>query len=136
MRSISHLPLVRACGRVKFHYNYCDAQNHRTYLCDDLDKSVIVYARRWNYSEFSTCMSPCGIGIQTRDVTCIHEVTQGTGKAVPVPNSMCPQPPPADRRYCNVWDCPVKWSTGEWGKVLVYIFVYKDLTIVERALDA
>ncbi|XP_067210775.1 ADAMTS-like protein 3 isoform X4 [Linepithema humile] len=71
---------------------------------------------RWNYSEFSTCMSPCGIGIQTRDVTCIHEVTQGTGKAVPVPSSMCPQPPPADRRYCNVWDCPVKWSTGEWGK--------------------
>ncbi|XP_020298368.1 ADAMTS-like protein 1 isoform X2 [Pseudomyrmex gracilis] len=71
---------------------------------------------RWNYSEFSTCMSPCGIGIQTRDVTCIHEVTQGGGKAVAVPNSMCPQPPPADRRYCNVWDCPVKWSTGEWGK--------------------
>ncbi|EFN62926.1 ADAMTS-like protein 3, partial [Camponotus floridanus] len=71
---------------------------------------------RWNYSEFSTCMSPCGIGIQTRDVTCIHEVTHGTGKAVPVPNYMCPQPPPADRRYCNVWDCPIKWSTGEWGK--------------------
>ncbi|XP_036139996.1 protein madd-4 isoform X3 [Monomorium pharaonis] len=71
---------------------------------------------RWNYSEFSTCMSPCGIGIQTRDVTCIHEVTHGTGKAVPVPNYMCPQPPPADRRYCNVLDCPVKWSTGEWGK--------------------
>ncbi|XP_032685179.1 protein madd-4 isoform X3 [Odontomachus brunneus] len=71
---------------------------------------------RWNYSEFSTCMSPCGIGIQTRDVTCIHEVTRGNGKTVPVPNYMCPQPPPADRRYCNVWDCPVKWSTGEWGK--------------------
>lgn len=75
--------------------------------------------RRWNYSEFSPCMSPCGIGIQTRDVTCIHEVTRGsTGKAVPVPNQMCPQPPPTDRRYCNVWDCPVKWSIGEWGKVL------------------
>ncbi|XP_025155245.1 protein madd-4 isoform X2 [Harpegnathos saltator] len=71
---------------------------------------------RWNYSEFSTCMSPCGIGIQTRDVTCIHEVTRGSGKTVPVPNYMCPQPPPADRRYCNVWDCPVKWSTGEWEK--------------------
>ncbi|XP_076245168.1 ADAMTS-like no long nerve cord isoform X2 [Calliopsis andreniformis] len=72
---------------------------------------------RWNYSEFSPCMSPCGIGIQTRDVTCIHEVTRGsTGKTVPVPNHMCPQPPPADRRYCNVWDCPVKWSTGVWGK--------------------
>lgn len=84
-----------------------------------LDECVIVCARRWNYSEFSTCMSPCGIGIQTRDVTCIHEVTRGNGKTVPVPNYMCPQPPPADRRYCNVWDCPVKWSTGEWGKVCI-----------------
>ncbi|XP_015429195.1 PREDICTED: ADAMTS-like protein 3 [Dufourea novaeangliae] len=72
---------------------------------------------RWNMSEFSPCLSPCGIGIQTRDVTCIHEVIRGsTGKTVPVPQKMCPQPPPADRRYCNVWDCPPKWSTGEWGK--------------------
>ncbi|XP_043590523.1 protein madd-4-like isoform X1 [Bombus pyrosoma] len=71
---------------------------------------------RWNFSEFSPCMSPCGIGIQTRDVTCIHEVIRGTGKMVPVPSHMCPQPPPADRQYCNVWDCPVKWSTGKWSK--------------------
>ncbi|XP_076379649.1 ADAMTS-like no long nerve cord isoform X2 [Megalopta genalis] len=72
---------------------------------------------RWNLSEFSTCMSPCGLGIQTRYVTCIHEVTRGsTGKTVPVPNKMCPQPPPADRQYCNVFDCPVKWNVGKWGK--------------------
>ncbi|XP_011333048.1 protein madd-4 isoform X2 [Ooceraea biroi] len=83
----------------------------RVRVCND-----VPCPPRWNYSEFSTCMSPCGIGIQTRDVTCIHEVTHGTGKAVPVPNYMCPQPPPADRRYCNVLDCPVKWNVGEWGK--------------------
>jgi len=79
-------------------------------------------------------MSPCGIGIQTRDVTCIHEVTHGTGKAVPVPNYMCPQPPPADRRYCNVLDCPVKWSTGEWGKVYVCTCLYKASTISGKKL--
>ncbi|XP_043685807.1 protein madd-4 isoform X2 [Vespula pensylvanica] len=71
---------------------------------------------RWRYSEFLPCMSPCGIGIQTRDVTCIHEVTRGIGNTVTVPNHMCPQPPPADRQYCNVLDCPVKWSAGEWGE--------------------
>ncbi|CAK9806200.1 Protein madd-4 [Anthophora quadrimaculata] len=72
---------------------------------------------RWNFSEFSPCLQPCGIGIQTRDVTCIHEVTRGVGgKTVPVPSHMCPQPPPADRQYCNVWDCPVQWSIGQWGK--------------------
>ncbi|OAD54584.1 ADAMTS-like protein 1, partial [Eufriesea mexicana] len=69
---------------------------------------------RWNFSEFLPCNNPCGIGIQTRDVTCIHEVTRGTSNTVP--NYMCPQPLPADRQYCNVLDCPVKWSTGDWSK--------------------
>ncbi|XP_033220968.1 protein madd-4 [Belonocnema kinseyi] len=71
---------------------------------------------KWNTTDFSPCMSPCGLGIQTRDVTCIHEVTRGTGNTVAVPSHMCPQPPPVDRRYCNVFDCPVKWHLGEWGK--------------------
>lgn len=71
---------------------------------------------RWNYSEFSPCSQTCGIGIQTRDVTCIHEVTQGSGNAVIVPNNMCPQPPPPDRQYCNVLDCPVRWRVSDWSK--------------------
>jgi len=33
-----------------------------------------------------------------------------------VPNNMCPQPPPPDRQYCNVLDCPVKWEVSEWSK--------------------
>ena len=66
-------------------------------------------------------MSPCGLGIQTREVSCIHEVTRGTGNTVQVPNHMCPQPPPADRQYCNVWDCPVDWNVGEWSKVFIII---------------
>jgi ADAMTS-like protein 1/3 len=35
---------------------------------------------------------------------------------VTVPNNMCPQPAPPDRKHCNVLDCPVKWHTGEWSK--------------------
>ncbi|KAK0078981.1 hypothetical protein PV325_001882, partial [Microctonus aethiopoides] len=72
---------------------------------------------RWNYSDFSPCNSPCGIGIQTRDVTCIHEVARGPGNTVVVPNHMCQTPPPVDRQHCNVWDCPPKWQPGEWDKV-------------------
>ncbi|KAI8423839.1 hypothetical protein MSG28_012849 [Choristoneura fumiferana] len=71
---------------------------------------------RWNYTEFSQCTKSCGIGIQTREVSCIHEVTRGGTNTVVVPNSMCPQPPPPDRQYCNVLDCPVRWHTGEWSK--------------------
>ncbi|XP_054005175.1 protein madd-4 isoform X1 [Hylaeus anthracinus] len=84
----------------------------RTRVCNDHSCPP-----RWNYSDFSPCMSSCGIGIQTREVTCVHEVTRSsTGKIQSVPNHMCPQPQPADRRYCNVLDCPIKWSTGEWSK--------------------
>lgn len=69
---------------------------------------------RWNFSDFQPCSKSCGIGIQTREVNCIHEIT-GVSTAV-VPNNLCPQPPPPDRQYCNVLDCPVKWHTGNWTK--------------------
>ncbi|XP_026471091.1 ADAMTS-like protein 3 [Ctenocephalides felis] len=71
---------------------------------------------RWNYSNFQPCTKSCGIGIQTREVNCIHEVTRGGGNTVVVPNNMCPQPPPPDRQYCNVLDCPARWKIGEWGR--------------------
>ncbi|KAF7274526.1 hypothetical protein GWI33_012822, partial [Rhynchophorus ferrugineus] len=71
---------------------------------------------RWSYTEFSPCSQSCGIGIQTRDVTCIHELTQGGTNTVTVPNNRCPQPPPPDRQYCNVLDCPVRWRVSEWSK--------------------
>ncbi|XP_054082608.1 ADAMTS-like protein 1 isoform X4 [Zeugodacus cucurbitae] len=71
---------------------------------------------RWNYSDYTPCSKSCGIGIKTREVQCIHEVTRGGENTMVVPNSMCPQPPPADRQYCNVLDCPVRWEVGEWSK--------------------
>ncbi|XP_037909605.1 ADAMTS-like protein 1 isoform X2 [Hermetia illucens] len=71
---------------------------------------------RWNYSDFTPCSKSCGIGIRTREVTCIHEVTRGGENTMVVPNTMCPQPPPADRQYCNVLDCPVRWEVSEWSK--------------------
>ncbi|XP_021917210.1 ADAMTS-like protein 1 [Zootermopsis nevadensis] len=71
---------------------------------------------RWNYSDFQPCTKSCGVGFQTREVNCIHEVTRGGSNTVIVPNNMCPQPPPIDRQYCNVLDCPIHWHTSEWTK--------------------
>ncbi|XP_033608182.1 protein madd-4 isoform X5 [Cryptotermes secundus] len=71
---------------------------------------------RWNYSDFQPCTKSCGVGFQTREVNCIHEVTRGGTNTVIVPNNMCPQPPPIDRQYCNVLDCPIRWHTTEWTK--------------------
>jgi hypothetical protein len=102
-----------------------DGQVVSPFLCP-LETRPVVLTRtcndvpcppRWNYSDFQPCSKPCGIGIQLRDVSCIHEVTRGGGNTVVVPNSMCPQPPPPDRQYCNVLDCPVKWHAAEWTKV-------------------
>ncbi|XP_026315930.1 ADAMTS-like protein 1, partial [Hyposmocoma kahamanoa] len=101
-----------------------DGKNASPYMCDPLTKPENRVRTcndhpcppRWNYTEFSQCTKSCGIGIQTREVTCIHEVTRGGTNTVVVPNSMCPQPPPPDRQYCNVLDCPVRWHTGDWSK--------------------
>ncbi|XP_055302393.1 protein madd-4 isoform X2 [Sitodiplosis mosellana] len=71
---------------------------------------------RWNYSDFSPCSKSCGIGIRERGVQCIHEVTRGGENTMVVPDSMCPQPPPAQRQYCNILDCPVRWEVSGWSK--------------------
>lgn len=44
-----------------------------------------------------------------------------------VPDSMCPQPPPAQRQYCNILDCPVRWEVSAWSKcskLVEYQFSY------------
>ncbi|XP_066139353.1 protein madd-4 isoform X1 [Euwallacea fornicatus] len=94
------------------------------YMCPiELKPEIIIRAcnehscpPRWSYTEFSPCSQSCGIGIQTRDVNCIHEITQGGSNTVIVPNNRCPQPPPPDRQYCNVLDCPVRWKVSDWSK--------------------
>ncbi|XP_045473745.1 protein madd-4 isoform X3 [Harmonia axyridis] len=80
-------------------------------ICND-----IPCPPKWNYSEFSPCTQNCGLGLQTREVNCIHEVTQGGRNTIVVPNNNCPQPPPPDRQYCNVLDCPVRWVVSEWSR--------------------
>lgn len=72
---------------------------------------------RWNVSDFSGCSKSCGGGIQTRSVTCIQEVRHGGNNILRVDDTFCPQPPPITQQFCNVIDCPVKWSTGSWSKV-------------------
>lgn len=128
-----------------------DQKSVSPYLCPQESRPEILIKTcndhpcppRWNHSEFSQCSKPCGIGIQTRDVNCIHEVTRGGGNTIIVPNNMCPQPPPPDRQYCNVLDCPVKWHTTDWTKVketeMFFVFVGKAqglrYSIMERGVS-
>lgn len=93
------------------------------YLCSRNDQPEVLTQTcndqpcppRWNVSDFQPCSQSCGIGLQMREVNCIHEVTEGNTAIVP--NNMCPQPPPTDRKQCNMIDCPTEWRTSEWSKV-------------------
>ncbi|KAL4122159.1 hypothetical protein QTP88_014540 [Uroleucon formosanum] len=92
------------------------------YLCSRNDQPEVLTQTcndqpcppRWNVSDFQPCSQSCGIGLQMREVNCIHEVTEGNTAIVP--NNMCPQPPPTDRKQCNMIDCPTEWRTSEWLK--------------------
>jgi len=93
------------------------------YLCSRNDQPEVLTQTcndqpcppRWNVSDFQPCSQSCGIGLQMREVNCIHEVTEGNTAIVP--NNMCPQPTPTDRKQCNMIDCPTEWRTSEWSKV-------------------
>ncbi|XP_050540145.1 protein madd-4 isoform X2 [Daktulosphaira vitifoliae] len=92
------------------------------YLCSRNDQPEVLTQTcndqpcppRWNVSEFQPCSHSCGIGLQIREVNCIHEVTEGNTALVP--NNMCPTPIPIDRKPCNMIDCPAEWSTSDWSK--------------------
>lgn len=106
------------------------------YLCDTKTQPPVITQTcndhpcppRWNVSEYYPCSKKCGMGIQTREVNCIHEVT--ISNTVIVPNNMCEQPQPPDRQHCNFVDCPAEWHMSNWTKVSrfltkqIYFFPY------------
>ncbi|KAH9635716.1 hypothetical protein HF086_011106 [Spodoptera exigua] len=64
--------------------------------------------KKWNYTEFSQCTKSCGIGIQTREVTCIHE-----SHVVERPASLCSSPRPAATKSCNSRPCLLDTASPE-----------------------
>ncbi|GBN16992.1 Protein madd-4, partial [Araneus ventricosus] len=70
----------------------------------------------WNISDFSPCSKPCGGGEMTRKVQCIHEVLRGPASTLVVSNDNCPQPPPLEKQFCNVFECPSRWKVEPWSK--------------------
>lgn len=96
------------------------------FLCKDVLQPPVITQTcndhpcppRWNVSEYTSCSKKCGMGIQTREVICIHEVTMSN--TVIVSHDMCEQPPPPDRQHCNFVDCAVEWYTSNWTKVSIF----------------
>uniref|UniRef100_T1J768 Ig-like domain-containing protein n=1 Tax=Strigamia maritima TaxID=126957 RepID=T1J768_STRMM len=127
-RQTGFTPCSASClGGVRESIIQCIRDNDQVlvspYLCDISKKPDVLTQTcndqpcppRWNVSDFSPCSKPCGSGLQTRHVQCVHEVTRG-GNTLVVPNGVCTQPPPRAQQFCNVFDCPPKWVPGPWTK--------------------
>ena len=56
-------------------------------------------------------------GLQTRDVSCIHELARGEGNTLTVDDSECSAPRPADNQLCNMVTCPPRWQPEPWTEV-------------------
>uniref|UniRef100_A0A8D8V293 ADAMTS-like protein 1 n=3 Tax=Cacopsylla melanoneura TaxID=428564 RepID=A0A8D8V293_9HEMI len=99
-----------------------DSRSVHPGLCDPKTRPEVITRTcndfscppRWQTGDFQPCSKTCGLGIQLREVVCIHEVVRNSTSVVP--NIQCPQPPPPDRQYCAVIDCPIQWHTDKWSK--------------------
>ncbi|ELK18320.1 ADAMTS-like protein 3 [Pteropus alecto] len=63
---------------------------------------------RWHTGSWGPCSATCGVGIQTRDVHCLHP-----GEP-PTPAEECRDEKPHALQACNQFDCPPSWHIEEW----------------------
>ncbi|XP_070426084.1 ADAMTS-like protein 3 isoform X1 [Equus przewalskii] len=63
---------------------------------------------RWHTGSWGPCSATCGVGIQTRDVYCLHP-----GES-PAPAEECRDEKPHALQACNQFDCPPSWHIEEW----------------------
>ncbi|XP_048224838.1 ADAMTS-like protein 3 isoform X2 [Perognathus longimembris pacificus] len=63
---------------------------------------------RWHVEAWGPCSASCGVGIQTREVQCLHP------EASPAPPEECRGEKPHALRACNQFDCPPRWHIEEW----------------------
>ncbi|XP_011809249.1 PREDICTED: ADAMTS-like protein 3 isoform X1 [Colobus angolensis palliatus] len=63
---------------------------------------------RWHMGSWGPCSATCGVGIQTRDVYCLHP------GETPAPPEECRDEKPHALQACSQFDCPPGWHIEEW----------------------
>ncbi|KAK1327725.1 hypothetical protein QTO34_012630 [Cnephaeus nilssonii] len=63
---------------------------------------------RWYTGSWGPCSATCGVGIQTRDVYCLHP------RETPAPAAECGDDRPHALQACNQFDCPPGWHIEDW----------------------
>ncbi|XP_048384275.2 ADAMTS-like protein 1 [Stegostoma tigrinum] len=69
---------------------------------------------RWEFGKWSACSSSCGVGLQTRDVYCVHLLVHESGETVILSDKSCLLPKPDNVQACNQFDCPPSWLSEDW----------------------
>ncbi|KAM5291896.1 ADAMTS-like protein 3 [Ctenodactylus gundi] len=63
---------------------------------------------RWHVGSWGPCSASCGVGIQTREVSCLHP------EEPLAPTGDCSEEKPHALQACNQFDCPPSWHIEEW----------------------
>ncbi|XP_078386622.1 ADAMTS-like protein 1 isoform X2 [Cetorhinus maximus] len=69
---------------------------------------------RWEFGKWSACSSSCGLGLQTRDIFCVHLLSRESDETAILGDKNCPQAKPDNVQACNKFNCPPDWHSEEW----------------------
>ncbi|XP_065150333.1 ADAMTS-like protein 3 isoform X1 [Paramisgurnus dabryanus] len=67
---------------------------------------------RWEVSVWNACSVSCGVGLQTRSVSCVRPVAGN--RTEPASSKDCVETRPPELQACNQVTCPPAWVTEEW----------------------
>uniref|UniRef100_A0AAV2LUS0 ADAMTS-like 3 n=1 Tax=Knipowitschia caucasica TaxID=637954 RepID=A0AAV2LUS0_KNICA len=91
-------------------------------LCDESSKPAAMIRicnpqpcpPRWEVTEWTSCSSSCGVGLQTRSVFCMKLLSVDLQDVLTVSEDQCRDIKPPILQPCNQHDCPPTWDTGPW----------------------
>ncbi|XP_056590739.1 ADAMTS-like protein 3 isoform X2 [Triplophysa dalaica] len=67
---------------------------------------------RWEVSVWNPCSGSCGVGLQTRSVSCVRPVAGN--RTEPASSIDCVESRPPEIQACNQVACPPAWVTESW----------------------
>ncbi|ELK30284.1 A disintegrin and metalloproteinase with thrombospondin motifs 19 [Myotis davidii] len=72
---------------------------------------------RWMMTEWTPCSRTCGKGMQSRQVACTQQLSNGT--LIRARERDCAGPKPASAQRCEGQDCMTVWEAGVWSECSV-----------------
>nr|XP_012303344.2 A disintegrin and metalloproteinase with thrombospondin motifs 19 [Aotus nancymaae] len=72
---------------------------------------------RWMMTEWTPCSRTCGKGMQSRQVACTQQLSNGT--LIRARERDCTGPKPASAQRCEGQDCMTVWEAGVWSECSV-----------------